>query len=115
MDQYLCRRVKIWNDGNNEHIEKFKGDIIKIPAKSFVEMGRADGVNFLGQYCPVVRDGAGNQTREKRLRMEWIEPANKSAAKVEHKCMLCAQDFKSAKALAKHSDDMHPNEQIKEE
>lgn len=42
--------VKVWNRSKYDWKERFKGEEIKIPAGSFIEMEYLDGVEFAGQF-----------------------------------------------------------------
>jgi len=61
--------VKIFNDSHIDYKGLFRDSPIEIPANSFIEMGRAEAIKFLGEYSPVSIDGAGRHKMPKKLRM----------------------------------------------
>lgn len=96
-----CSQVKVWN----ENIEKdskgviightleehFKGKKISIPPGDYVLMGRAESIQFKGQYHPLKKNGMGQQTNEtkKIIRLEAVV----GGAPVKEKSVLiCQQD-----------------------
>ncbi len=100
-------KVRVWNDNKYDHKEMFKGEMIEIPSKKYIEMDHEEAVNFRGQYFPVVLDSDGNHTDKgyKMLRIERIEdgqPAPEGKFN-PHVCMACQYDATSAKDLAEHS------------
>ena len=49
--------VKVWNDNVVEHREKFKGDLLIIPAGHYVEMQYEEACEFKGQFtAPAPKD-----------------------------------------------------------
>ena len=65
--------ARVWNDWSKEHVEDFRGETIRIPAKKFIVMSWPDAVQFRGQYTPVIRDGLGQDVRPKMIRLEKID------------------------------------------
>ena len=63
-------QVKVRNLHTEDHVEKFRGKNIIIPAGGTIEMGRAEAVKFLGQWSPPAMDGAGRHLRPKKLKIE---------------------------------------------
>lgn len=63
-------QVLVRNLHNKEHVEKFKDKTLTIPPGGTIEMGRAEAVTFLGQWCPPIMDGAGRHLYPKKLRIE---------------------------------------------
>lgn len=45
--------VKVWNDNVHPHKERFRGDLIVIEPKGFVEMEWEDAIQFKGQFTPM--------------------------------------------------------------
>ncbi len=41
----MLGRVKVWNDNTFDHVDKFKGKEISIPAGTFIEMDYFDAVD----------------------------------------------------------------------
>lgn len=73
--------VKVWNDNSHVFTQKFKGDTVTIPAKSFIEMDYAEAVSFRGKPSPMFKDGMGQQD-PKSFKMIRIEGAPKFDQKV---------------------------------
>lgn len=80
--------VKVWNDNVHPHSERFRGDLVVIPAKSFVEMEWEDAIQFKGQFTPMEmprKEGARAEDEEdsvggpdprcfKMIRVEYVRP-----------------------------------------
>jgi hypothetical protein len=96
-------QVKIWNDSDKEYSEEFRGKMLVIPARGFIEMGRSEGNKFLGQAVPVRMGGNGRQQNPKALRME--KPAEEFAEMTGQPLKFTARDgkqFRTEKGLAEH-------------
>jgi hypothetical protein len=69
-------KVKVWNDNTHPHKEMFRGDLITIPAKSYIFMEQSDAHEFRTQFYPLRRSevGEGNMdpTSLKMIRIEKI-------------------------------------------
>lgn len=67
--------VKVWNDHEFEHVEKFKNQTIKIPAGGHVEMDYIDAIDFKGQFFGMKMRGPNDPDPRyfKKIRVE--EPA----------------------------------------
>jgi len=65
-------KVKVWNDNVHEFSQKYRGELLTIPAKKFVEMEREDAIMFMGLANSIKRtaDGAPDPAGLKRLRRE---------------------------------------------
>jgi hypothetical protein len=61
--------VKVYNDSHVDYKGTFRDSPIEIPAREYIEMGRAEAVKFLGEYSSVIVDGAGRHKMPKKLRM----------------------------------------------
>lgn len=73
--------VKVWNDNVHPFTQKFKGDTIHIPAKSFIEMAYDEAISFKGKPYPRAFDGMGQQD-PKSYKMIRVEGAPKFDQKV---------------------------------
>jgi len=51
--------VKVWNDNEHPHTERFKGKEISIPPHAYVEMDYLEGVEFKAQFTEPRRRGDG--------------------------------------------------------
>jgi hypothetical protein len=80
-------RVKVWNDNVHAHREEFKGQMVEIPAKSFIEMDYEDAVDFRGAFTPpkIKADGTHCPTGYKMIRVEQpTEPLFRETPLVNH-------------------------------
>lgn len=64
--------IKLWNDNEYPFTQKFKGEDISIPPKSFIEMDFQEAKSFMGKYYPMAKNGMGQQDERsyKKLRIE---------------------------------------------
>lgn len=64
--------VKVWNDNVHVFKQKFRGDMVEIPPKSFIEMDWADAHSFKSKGSPMEFDGMGQPKAEsfKMIRVE---------------------------------------------
>lgn len=96
-------RVKVWNDHTEEHVEEYRGETIRIPAKGFIEMGKSDFDFFKGQYTPIIRDGMGRDLKPKMIRGELIpHPATQELESKYFVCQMDRQMFETQSALDAH-------------
>jgi len=65
-------RARIWNHGKEEHVEKFRDEVIRIPAGGSVDMDYYDAVLFMGQWYPSVKNDAGEYIKCKPLKMQKL-------------------------------------------
>jgi hypothetical protein len=67
-------QVRVWNDNDHPHSEKYKGDKLEIAPHGYIEMDQDEANQFLGQYTPIVRRGDGTPDPRffKRLRIECL-------------------------------------------
>lgn len=104
-------RAKVWNDNIYPYTERFKGDIIKIEPKSFIEMDYDEAVLFRGTFSSIVRDADG-QPKQESYKMIRIEPLGNPVDNVvktdPNKCLACGKVLGSQAELAKHIFDEHP-------
>lgn len=106
-------QVKVWNDHQFEHVEKFKGEEVRIPAGGFVMMDYFDAVAFQGQFTGLRMLGPNNPDPRgfKKIRVEQPgEPVIKEdAANVFHatgkKFESTAEMLEFAKAYAQANAD----------
>lgn len=92
-------RAKVWNDWTQEHVEMFKGEEIRIPAKGFIEMGWSEAVQLKGQFSPILRDGTGRDLKPKMIRLEKISVASAEPEKAKFICQMDGKEFSSQKEL----------------
>lgn len=93
---------RVHNDMTHEHVEKFKGDEIRIPAGEYVDMPYSDAVQFKGQFFPTIG--------KKRLRLEQIVPPDlreELEKSIEQTCPKCAENFDTEVGLNTHIEEKH--------
>ena len=114
--------VKVYNDNKYEHQEKFKGQMIIIPAGGYVEMTRDDAVLFRGQFRPMIKNkGGGEDPRGfKMIRIataesepEVIDIVAKNEA--ENTCLACGKVCASAAGLKAHIRHNHQHQMVDED
>lgn len=68
-------QVKVWNDHDREHVEKFKNQEIRIPSGGHILMDYIDAKDFQGQFFGMRMLGPNNPDPKcfKKIRVE--EPA----------------------------------------
>jgi hypothetical protein len=96
-------RARVWNNGDKEYKEMFRGDEIKIPARGFIEMDAKDANFFRGQFTPIIKDGQGRDLHPKPLSVEILAdtiPAVEAAPKFV--CQMDGTEWPSQAALDKH-------------
>ncbi len=96
------RKVELWNDHTQAHIEMFRGEELVIPAKSCVIMDDGDATLFMGQFTGIKRDGHGKDISVKMLRKRYITEETKAEAEVKT-CMACKKEFKTQEELDSHT------------
>lgn len=83
-----ARSVKVWNKNVFDHEEKFKGDVIKIPAGGFIKMDRNEAVEFKSQFKQPVFLKGGVPDKE-HLKMIVLEPIDDTIEEVTKDTFLC--------------------------
>ena len=106
-------QVKVWNDNDYPYRENFKGTVIEIPPKKFIEMDYEDAIEFKSSFPNLIApdfDSAGNQkkTSYKMIRVDG-RPSDEDE-KSEYVCMSCKDVFGSEEALEIHIDKHHLGE-----
>jgi hypothetical protein len=107
-------KAKIWNDHTKDYSEKFKDEMVTIPAKQFVVMEKPDADQFMGQYVPIQRDGQGKDLSLKMLRLEVI-PADAPQSGQSFACMACNKAMPTEKELQQHIAANHIEQMAEEE
>ena len=107
-------KVKVWNDNVHPHRERFRGDWIEIPAKSYIEMEWEDGVQFRGQFtgiAPIIPEtGNPDPTRFKMIRVEApSEPIFKDAPLVNHATGEVAATMGELRTILREFRDANPD------
>ena len=104
-------KAKVWNDNIFPYTERYKGDLIEIPAKSFIEMDLDEAVMFRGTFSSIVRDADG-QPKKESFKMIRVEPQGNPVDNViksdPNKCLACGKVLGSQAELAQHIFNEHP-------
>lgn len=98
-------QVRVWNDNNYEHVEKFKGKELVIPAHGFIEMNRHEAVEFKSQFkAPVfLKGGVPDPKHKKMIRVEVVDNDKiEQTTAPDHLCQKCGFQAKSAAGLKAH-------------
>ena len=99
--------VRVCNNNQIDHVEKFKGETVRIPAGGFIEMERDEAVLFKSQFFPPKFDKGGLQTMEsmKVIKLENIPEKVVEPEISEEKdlvCQACGFVAKTAAGLKSH-------------
>jgi len=97
--------ARVWNDHPSDYKEMFKGEMIEIPGKKYVEMDKYDAIQFVGQYIPVRKNDLGDYINHKMLRVEVLPDPTPKVTEI--KCQMCLGKFDTEKELALHSEAHH--------
>lgn len=106
----MTSNARVWNDNDKPYSEKFRDDLITIPPKQFIEMDRADAIQFIGQWVPIRQLDDGTPLNAKRLRLEDLTLKNVQPVKIQ--CQMCKEQFQTDKELALHSELKHAEAMI---
>lgn len=104
-------KAKVWNDNIFPYTEKFKGDVITIEPKGFIEMDYDEAVMFRGTFSSITRtaDGAPKQESYKMIRIEpQGNPVDHVVKQDPNKCLACGKVLGSQAELAQHIFNEHP-------
>jgi hypothetical protein len=92
--------AQVWNDNVHPHTETFKGTVVTIPPKSFVEMDYDEAVEFKCQFTPIKTDGEKNPLPES-FKMIRVVPLDKVKTDVPLVCHATGKVAANAAELAK--------------
>lgn len=104
--------VKVWNDHDREHVEKFKNAEVRIPAGGFIEMDYIDAKDFQGQFFGMRMLGPNNPDPKcfKKIRVEEpAEPVVKEDVNVFHATGKSASSPQEIIAMAKALQMLQPD------
>lgn len=101
-------KVKVWNKNVHPYQEKFRDDMIVIPAGGFVYMEEDQAHDFkcsFGQGPRKLPDGTPDPTSFKMIAIEKIGPSQQPTVATVSKtvCMVCQKDCGTEKGLLDHS------------
>jgi len=91
--------AKVWNDNHLPFKQKFKDDLIEIPAKGYIEMEYDEAVAFKSSPFPMKFDGMGQQKPEsfKMIRVEGNPSVGNQT--IAYKCQADGSLHPSPEAL----------------
>jgi hypothetical protein len=99
-------KVKVWNDNTHPHKEMFRGDLIEIPARSYILMEQSDAHEFRTQFFAPRRSevGPGNMDPStfKMIRVEKIAGAVEEPKPEVFKSPLTGEVFTTKAQLEAH-------------
>ncbi len=107
--------VRVYNDNVFPYKEVFRGEMIEIPPKGFIEMDFYEAIDFKGTYSPIKTDGGGKPLAESYKIIRIVTPENFQAEDAKNNiCHSCSKTFLSAKELEDHVNENHLNDLIDE-
>jgi hypothetical protein len=107
----LNQRAQVWNDSDKPYKEDFKGVMMEVPPRAFIEMDSQEASEFLAQFVAPKRDGMGTFLNSKPLRKVIVPSSEgvKNETVPEDYCIICNKQFGSKGFLAAHFSKMHRN------
>lgn len=109
--------VKVWNDNTLDFKQEYRGVNYHIPAGQYILMDEQEAYQFRGAYYPIIKDGAGQQTREsyKMIRIEMPNTTKKTVTpeRKSTRCEACGYIAINEKDLENHIQEMFDQEDIK--
>ena len=100
-------QVKVWNDNEHPFTDNFKGDVVTIPPKKYVEMEYYEAHEFKGKYSPIKVDG-DNQPLPTSFKMIRIEKMGApEVINLGVTCQACGKTYESQGVLDVHIDEQH--------
>lgn len=111
--------VRVWNDNIHDHTEKFRGQMVVIPAGKYVEMQAEDAVLFKSQFTPIIRNKGGRDDPRgfKKIRIEYNPTAaDIKDAVADHEqavtCQACGYGAKTQADLLEHIKTNHASQMV---
>lgn len=94
-------KVKLWNDNVYDHAEKFKGNVVTIPAGSFIELDIEEAYELKGQFTPMPPDDYSGDVRKfyKMLRVDAPKHAHATGA-IQYIDPVTGKRYETAAQLA---------------
>lgn len=104
-------KVEVWNDNTHVYAEKFNGDMITIPAKSYILMEYDQAVLFRSSFPSFglkrLANGQQDPTTYKMIRIGLAVDGHVPIVVSGHACQACKYVAKNAADLDKHSAELH--------
>lgn len=107
--------VRVHNDNVYPYTEKYRGNVISIPAKSYIEMDSNDASDFLGTNpgtAEVDANGIQKPQTYKMLRVERIANQKTQASAKEFKCMVDGATFPTQELLDAYILEFHSEKMV---
>jgi hypothetical protein len=95
--------VKVWNRNTHPFKQKFRGNMIEIPAGGFIEMDFYDAHSFKSKGSPIEKDGQGRFKPESFKKIEVEGRPNFSEQAVVYKCQADGSFHATEEAMIQHS------------
>lgn len=110
-------RAIVYNDNKYDYKERFKGEIIKIPAGGSIEMDFFDAMLFKSQMPPNIElDGNGIQKPESYKMLRVVKKGHEPIVKVsQFACHSCSEEFMTEAAYKNHVKAKHLADMVDEE
>jgi hypothetical protein len=119
-------RIKVWNDNVYAYEEKFKGDMIRIEPKTYVEMDYDEAILFKGTFAPIKRrgDGTFDPRSFKKIRLDEEDVRSVKTARLHfmdedkekvYVCHACSKEFLTKTGLEKHIKQKHMSDMVDKE
>jgi hypothetical protein len=110
--------VKVWNDNDYPYSEKFKGEMINIKPKSFVEMDFNEASHFLGTFPKIMETDAEGRIKPESYKRLRIENPNGKAPVIANQGFKCMQDgavFQTQEQLDNYILAVHTDKMVDED
>ncbi len=111
-------KVKVVNDNKFPYSEKYRGNMINIPAKGHIEMDINEASDFMGTNPGTAQVDANNIPKPesyKMLRIEKIGAPQAVAAEPTYVCMADGREFHSQKELDAYIEANHLDSLVDED
>lgn len=106
---------RVYNDNSYPFRQEYKGKMIEIAPKDFVEMEREEAVIFKGLFYPPQYDASDVQKPESYKKLRVVHDAE-IEQEAKPACMICGEKFEDDKELNGHMKKEHSDaEPIKDE
>ena len=122
----MSNTVRVWNKHNLDHTEKFKGQVIHIPAGKCIEMDYFEAIAFKGQMVPYIRmkNGLQDPKSYKMIDLDKDDVEKVKAFLAGHRdeekekvyvCERCGKEFLTKNGLMKHIKKNHLDDMVEKE
>ena len=110
-------QVKVWNDNDWDHVEKFQGKSVTVPSKGYVMMEYYDAIVFRGQFTGIRKDKHNQPLLQYRKMIRIEEPKQGQVFNMRDNfvCQADGKKFSSQKELDQHIEANYKDQQITDE